>query len=57
MQVDPKEKSSRSCCYRRHVTNEAGTQLTNHIIPAFGTLKLTEINPVQVENWLLNILH
>ena len=30
-------------------------QLTNHIIPAFGTLKLIEINPVQVENWLLGL--
>ena len=30
-------------------------QLTNHIIPAFGTLNLTEINPVQVENWLLEL--
>ena len=29
--------------------------LTNHIIPAFATIKLTDINPVQVENWLLEL--
>ncbi len=29
--------------------------LTNHIIPAFGTFKLTEINSVPVENWLLGL--
>jgi integrase len=37
------------------MSNMRRGHLSNHILPAFGDLPLYDLNPVQIENWLLEL--
>ncbi len=50
-----KRRQAQGFAISEPMSNMRRGHLTNHILPAFGDFELRSINPVQVENWLLEI--